>query len=81
MRKFSKMILLVFFLSVIYIYTLVIEAIPNELVVFEGENISMRTLLGITIKGKEMKTIETSSNSGNTVSEEVRKSYFRSEFI
>lgn len=78
MKKIFKMLLLVFFLSVIYVYTLVIENIPNELVVFEGENISMRTLLGITIKDEDMETIETSSNSGDAISGEVRKSYFRS---
>ena len=76
MKKILKMLLLVFFLSVIYMYTLVIEKIPDELVVFEGENISMRTLLGITLKDENMKTIETSSNSGNTVSGEVRKRDF-----
>ena len=74
MKKFLKMLLLVFFLSLIYVYTLVIENIPNELVVFEGEAISMRTLLGITIKDEKQETIEVSSNNGNTVSDEVGKS-------
>lgn len=74
MKKILKMLLLVFFLSVIYVYTLVIENIPNELVVFEGEAISMRTLLGITIKDEKQETIEVSSNNGNTVSDEVGKS-------
>ena len=74
MKKILKMLLLVFFLSLIYVYTLVIENIPNELVVFEGEPISMRTLLGITIKDEKQETIEVSSNNGNTVSDEVGKS-------
>lgn len=74
MKKILKVLLLVFFLSVIYVYTLVIENIPNELVVFEGETISMRTLLGITIKNGNQETIEVSSNNGNTVSDEVGKS-------
>ena len=74
MKKILKMLLLVFFLSLIYVYTLVIENIPNELVVFEGEAISMRTLLGITIKDEKQETIEVSSNNGNTVSDEVGKS-------
>lgn len=74
MKKILKMLLLVFFLSVIYVYTLVIENIPSELVIFEGETISMRTLLGITIKDEKQETIEVSSNNGNTVSDEVGKS-------
>ena len=73
MKKILKMLLLVFFLSVIYVYTLVIENIPSELVIFEGEPISMRTLLGITIKDENQETMEVSSNSGNTVSDEVGK--------
>ena len=53
MKRVLKMLLLVFFLIIIYVYTLLIESIPNELVIFEGENISMKTLLGITIKDKK----------------------------
>ncbi len=71
------MLLLVFLLSILYSYTLVIETIPDELVVFEGEPISMRTLLGITIKDENQETIEVSSNSGNTVSDAVGKSTLR----
>lgn len=82
MKKLLKMLLLVFFLSIIYMYTLVIEKIPNQLVLFEGENISMRTLLGITIKSEDMETIETyaksSSTSSNSVSSELRKINLRS---
>lgn len=59
MKKISRMLLLVFFLSIIYSYTLGIENIPNDIVIFEGENIEMRTLLGIGIK----ETIETGANS------------------
>ena len=71
MKKFLKMLLLVFFLSIIYVYVLVISTIPNELVVFEGENISMKTLLGLSIKDGDSETIETSSNSGNQISEKI----------
>ena len=71
MKKIFKMILLVFFLSLIYIYILVIDNIPSELVVFEGENISINTLLGLSIKDKNKESIETSSNQGNKISQEV----------
>ena len=71
MKRFLKMLLLVFFLSIVYSYTLVIEKIPEELVVFEGEDISMNTLLGINIKGENQETLETSSSEGEKISENV----------
>ena len=74
MRKFVKMLLLVFFLSILYAYVLVITMIPNELVVFEGENISMKTLLGLSIKNSESETVETSLNNGSKISDEIGKS-------
>lgn len=74
MKKILTMLLLVFFLSIIYVYTLVIENIPKEIVVFEGEEISMKTLLGISIKDEKLETIETSSSNTNKISDEVGKS-------
>ena len=74
MKRFFKMLLLVFFLSILYAYTLVIEKIPEELVIFEGENISMKTLLGINIKGEDHKTIETSWSEGEKISQNIGKS-------
>ena len=73
MKRVLKMLLLVFFLIIIYVYTLLIESIPNELVIFEGENISMKTLLGVTIKDKNNQTIEVSSNNENSLSNETGK--------
>lgn len=67
MKKFLKMLLLVFFLLIIYMYTLVISNIPNKLVIFEGESINMKTLLGLNIKSKES-TIETASTNENRIS-------------
>lgn len=79
MKKFLTMLLLVFFISIIYAYTLVIEKIPTELVIFEGENISMRTLFGVSIKSDDKETIETSSNNGNKIGGQVRKINIRSK--
>ncbi len=73
MKKFFKMLLLVFFLSFVYIYTLVIEKIPEEIVAFEGENISFQTVFGINVKEKDGEVIETSVNNENKVSDEVGK--------
>ena len=80
MKKLFKMLLLVFFLILIYIYTLVIEKIPDEIVAFEGESISFKTLFGIEIKEKNSsgnnyeKTIETLSSEGVKVSDNVGSS-------
>ncbi len=60
MKKTITKLLLVFFLMLIYIYVIAIENIPNELVIFEGENITMKTLLGMQVK-LSSDTMETSS--------------------
>lgn len=62
MRETRKKLLLVFFLIIIYAYTLAIENIPEHLVIFEGENISLKTLLGMQIK-IESETMETASST------------------
>ena len=67
MKKYLKMLLLVFFLLVIFCYTLAIGKIPDKIVLFEGENISMKTLLGLEIKD----TVETSSNNEEKINDEI----------
>ena len=68
-------LLLVFFLLVIYMYILVWQNLPNELVVFEGEKINLKTILGMNIKTNQEKqeTIETSSNNSETITGEAGK--------
>lgn len=66
MKKNLKKLFLVFFLMVVYVYVIVIDTMPDELVVFEGENIKLRTLLGFSIESNS-DTIETSSSNGETV--------------
>ncbi len=65
MKKTVKKLLLVFFLILIYSYILAIENVPEKLVIFEGENITIRTLLGLNIKSESGETIETVSNTKN----------------
>lgn len=74
MKRMIKMLLLVFLLCIIFIYTLVIQNIPDELVIFEGENISLKTLLGINIQGENSKTLETSASSNEEIGENVGNS-------
>ena len=61
MKKTVKKLLLVFFLMLMYVYILSIESIPNKLVIFEGENINIRTLLGLNLK-IDKDAIATASN-------------------
>lgn len=73
MKKTVTKLLLVFFLMVIYAYTLAIENIPNNLVILEGENIAIKTLLGMQVK-INAETRETASASNtNTISQKTEK--------
>ena len=64
MKKIFTRLLLVFFLIVVYMYALVISNLPDELIVFQGENISIKTLLGLSVQQGD--TVEASSNNGQT---------------
>ena len=64
MKKFLKMLLLVFFLLIIFVYVLVIEKIPSKITLFEGEKMELKTILGIKIEDEGLETVEASSNSG-----------------
>ena len=59
---FKKMILLIFLL-IIYVYVLVIINIPDEITIFEGENLSLKTIFGIVLHSED-EVLEVSSNSG-----------------
>ena len=64
--KTIKKILLIIILLVIYIYTLTLSYIPDNLVVFEGENLNINTILGINLKAKDnSQTVLTSSSVNN----------------
>ena len=67
MKKQIKKLLLVFFLLLIYIYVFAVGNIPNKIVIFEGEEISMRLPFGISIKYEQSDSIETSSTTGEKV--------------
>ena len=71
MKKILKILLLVFFLLIFYIYILEIEMIPKEIVLFEGENISIKTMFGLNIKNKNLQTIETSSGNESNLSNKI----------
>lgn len=64
-KKKIQKLLLVFLLLIIYMYVLLVTNIPNKLVIFEGEEISIN--LPIKINNKNI--LEVSSNSENKVSD------------
>ena len=63
MKKIFKKIIVLTFLLIIYMYVLVIHYIPDKITIFEGENISLKTIFGITLHSKD-ETLEVSANSG-----------------
>ncbi len=71
MKKILRIILLVFFLFVAYVYILSIDTIPNKMTLFEGENMNFKTIFGIQLKPKEEPAIETLSSSGYKQNYEV----------
>lgn len=66
MKKTIQKLLLVFFLLILYMYVLTIENIPDNLVIMEGENISLKSMFGIQFR-VDNETIETSSSNGKGV--------------
>ena len=50
MKNALKMLILVFFLLIIFVYVLVIGNLPKEIVIFQGEDITMKTLFGMNIR-------------------------------
>lgn len=70
--KIIKKLSFIIILTIIYIYTLVISYIPDNLIVFEGESLNINTIFGINIKQKdEYETVLTSSNMQNQIIEKI----------
>ena len=75
MKKMILKIFLIIFLLILYIYILLITNLPSSIVVFEGENLNLASILGLQfslISNEE--TIEVSSNNSAQVTEKVGKS-------
>ena len=47
MKKIIKIGIPIFILIIVYIYVLMIESIPNNITIFQGENIQIKQLWGI----------------------------------
>lgn len=75
MKKAIWKILLIFLLIIIYTYIISIQSIPDNIVVFEGESISLKTMLGVKANlTEENEVIETlSSNQTNIIDNSGKK--------
>ena len=72
--KLLKKIILIFLLLIIFIYTLAIDNMPNEIVIFEGEKININTILGLNLSLlEENNSIETISSDVEKVSDKIGK--------
>lgn len=72
--KLFKKIILIFLLLIIFIYTLAIDNMPNEIVIFEGEKININTILGLNLSLlEENNSIETISSEVEKVSDKIGK--------
>lgn len=82
MKKAIWKILLIFMLLIIYTYIVSIQAIPDNIVIFEGETLNLKTMLGlkahITEKDEVIETL--SNNQINTLSNPGRKTIKLSMF-
>ena len=71
MKKIIKIGIPIFILIIVYIYVLMIESIPNNITIFQGENIQIKQLWGIGLsKQNNEEILEASSNKNqNTINQ------------
>ena len=72
MKKNIIALTIILVLLITYIYIIAIEHVPEQLVIFEGETINIKTILGLKIKNNQ-EIIETSSSQVNNISEKTGK--------
>ena len=72
MKKNFLKLLLVFFLLIIYMYIIVWQNIPDELILFEGEEINIKTIFGMNLNSNQ-NIIQTSVRTNNEITVEAGK--------
>lgn len=72
MKKKLKIILLLVILLILYIYTIAIGYLPDNIVLFEGEDLQIPSIFGFLFNiESESETLETSANTSNKISDKV----------
>ena len=79
MIKNWKKAVFIFILIIIYTYIIAIDAIPNQIVIFEGESIKVNSAMGLGIKEEAVTT--NTSRSKNTASKILRLNLFENIFV
>lgn len=69
MRNLKKYFLILFLL-IILVYVTNITGIPKKIILFEGENLNVKTVFGITKTDKEVITTSSNNENSNIISEE-----------
>ena len=73
-KPFIKKVSILILLIIIYTYVVVIQSIPSNIVIFEGETISLKTIFGIKANLiYDNDTVETISNNQNSINEVGKK--------
>ena len=72
MKKFFKKMIVFAILWIIYVYVLVISHMPNEITIFEGEHIALKTIFGMTVHSTD-EVLEVSANSKEKTINKVGK--------
>ena len=65
-KKNIKRATFIFILMIIYIYIIAIDAIPNQIVIFEGESVKVNSAMGLGIKEEETVTTNIGKTSDTT---------------
>ena len=76
MRKKIKAILLILFFFIIYVYVCNITLLPSNIVVFQGEELNLKTIYGLKVNPKygiynSYDAMQTANNLSNKVSDNV----------
>lgn len=73
MNRLKKIIIITIFL-IIYIYVSNIVSLPSNIILFEGEKINLKTIIGLSIQEKNIyKTMQTSSSLQQALEEKTGK--------
>ena len=73
-KTFIKKVSILILLIIIYTYVIAIQSIPSNIVIFEGETISLKTIFGIKANLiHDNETVETISNNQNSINEVGKK--------
>lgn len=69
--KLYKKILLILILIIMYAYICNITMFPNSMILMQGENLEISTVIGLNVKNKQ--TMQTSSSLNEKITEQVGK--------